>query len=54
VRQNIYTTPEGERVPSFHTGPGFVSETLSGLHGPHPDFLDGFQNACDVIVKALT
>jgi hypothetical protein len=32
----------------------FVSQTLSGVHGPHPDFLDGFENFCDVIVDALT
>jgi hypothetical protein len=31
-----------------------VSETLSGVHGPHPDFLDGLENFCDVIADELT
>ena len=32
----------------------FVSRTLSGLHGPHPDLLSDFELFCDVIVPALT
>ena len=31
----------------------FISETLSGLHGPHPDLLDDFSLFCDVIVPYL-
>jgi hypothetical protein len=31
----------------------FISETLSGLHGPHPDLLSGFSLFCDVIVPYL-
>jgi hypothetical protein len=31
----------------------FVSETLSGLHGPHPDLLSGFTVFCDVLVPYL-
>ena len=27
----------------------FISETLSDLHGPHPDLLSGFSVFCDVI-----
>ena len=27
----------------------FISETLSGLHGPHPDLLSGFSVFCDVV-----
>ena len=27
----------------------FISETLSGLHGPHPDLLSGFSLFCDVL-----
>jgi hypothetical protein len=27
----------------------FISETLSGLHGPHPDLLSGFSVFCDVL-----
>jgi hypothetical protein len=30
-----------------------VSETLSGLHGPHPDLLSGFSLECDVLVPYL-
>jgi hypothetical protein len=26
-----------------------ISETLSGLHGPHPDLLSGFSVFCDVV-----
>ena len=29
-------------------------ETLSGLHGPHPDLTSGFSVFCDVLVSALT
>jgi hypothetical protein len=32
----------------------FVSLEFSGLHGPHPDLLSGFELFCDVIVAALT
>jgi hypothetical protein len=32
----------------------FVSLVLSGLHGPHPDLLSGFELFCDLIVSALT
>jgi hypothetical protein len=31
----------------------FISETLSGLHGPHPDLLSGFSVMCDVLVPYL-
>jgi hypothetical protein len=31
----------------------FISETLSGLHGPHPDLLSGFSLFCDVLVAYL-
>jgi hypothetical protein len=31
----------------------FISETLSGLHGPHPDLLSGFSLFCDVLVSYL-
>jgi hypothetical protein len=31
----------------------FISETLSGLHGPHPDLLSGFSLFCDVLVPYL-
>ena len=31
----------------------FISETMSGLHGPHPDLLSGFSLFCDVIVPYL-
>ncbi len=27
----------------------FISESLSGLHGPHPDLLSGFSVFCDVL-----
>ncbi|MGZ4303115.1 MAG: hypothetical protein ACXVFF_02345 [Gaiellaceae bacterium] len=27
----------------------FISETLAGLHGPHPDLLSGFSVFCDVV-----
>ena len=27
----------------------FISETVSGLHGPHPDLLSGFSIFCDVL-----
>jgi hypothetical protein len=27
----------------------FISETVSGLHGPHPDLLSGFSAFCDVL-----
>ena len=27
----------------------FISETVSGLHGPHPDLLSGFSLFCDVL-----
>ena len=30
-----------------------VSETLSGLHGPHPDLLSDFSVSCDVLVPYL-
>jgi hypothetical protein len=30
-----------------------ISETLSGLHGPHPDLLSGFSVFCDVLVPYL-
>ena len=31
----------------------FLSETLSGLHGPHLDLLSGFSIFCDVLVPYL-
>ena len=31
----------------------FISETVSDLHGPHPDFLSGFSDFCDVLVPYL-
>ncbi len=31
----------------------FISETLSDLHGPHPDLLSGFSVFCDVLVPYL-
>ena len=31
----------------------FISETVSGLHGPHPDLLSGFSLQCDVLVPYL-
>ena len=31
----------------------FISETLSGLDGPHPDLLSGFSVFCDVVVPYL-
>jgi hypothetical protein len=30
-----------------------ISETVSGLNGPHPDLLSGFSLFCDVIVPVL-
>jgi len=30
-----------------------ISETLSGLHGPHPDLLSDFSVSCDVLVPYL-
>ena len=30
-----------------------ISESLSGLHGPHPDLLSGFSVFCDVLVPYL-
>ena len=30
-----------------------ISETLSGLHGPHPDLLSDFSAHCDVLVPYL-
>ena len=30
-----------------------ISETVSGLHGPHPDLLSGFTVFCDVVVPYL-
>ena len=30
-----------------------ISETVSGLNGPHPDLLSGFSTFCDVIVPYL-
>lgn len=32
----------------------FVSRTLSGLHGPHPDLLSDFAAFCNVIIPALS
>ncbi len=32
----------------------FVSETVSGEHGPHPDLDSGFALFCDVLIPALT
>ena len=31
----------------------FISETLSDLHGPHPDLLSGFSVFCDVVGSYL-
>ncbi len=31
----------------------FISETVSGLHGPHPDLLSGFSLFCEVLVPYL-
>ena len=31
----------------------FISETFSGLHGPHPELLSGFSLFCDVLVPYL-
>jgi hypothetical protein len=31
----------------------FISRTLSGLHGPHPELLSGFSLFCDVLVPYL-
>jgi hypothetical protein len=31
----------------------FISETLSDLHGPHPDLLSDFSVFCDVLVPYL-
>jgi hypothetical protein len=28
---------------------GSISETLAGLHGPHPDLLSGVSVFCDVL-----
>ena len=33
---------------------GFVSQTVSGEHGPHPDLASDFELFCDVLVPALT
>jgi hypothetical protein len=30
-----------------------ISETMSGLHGPHPELLSGFSLFCDVLVPYL-
>jgi hypothetical protein len=32
----------------------FVSETVSGEHGPHPDLDSGLELFCDVLIPALT
>jgi hypothetical protein len=32
----------------------FVSETVSGEHGPHPDLDSGFELFCNVLIPALT
>ncbi len=32
----------------------FVSQTVSGEHGPHPDLDSGFALFCDVLIPALT
>jgi hypothetical protein len=32
----------------------FVSQTVSGEHGPHPDLGSGFEVFCNVLVPALT
>jgi hypothetical protein len=32
----------------------FVSSTIEGLHGPHPEALSDFELFCDVVVPALT
>jgi hypothetical protein len=31
----------------------FVSQDVSGAHGPHPDLLSDFELFCEVIVPAL-
>jgi hypothetical protein len=35
--------------PNNPVGDFQISQTLSGLHGPHPDLLSGFSVFCDVI-----
>ena len=32
----------------------FVSQTVSGEHGPHPDLDSGFELFCNVLIPALT
>jgi len=32
----------------------FVSQTFSGIHGPHPELESGFEVFCDVLTPALT
>ena len=32
----------------------FVSQTFSGVRGPHPDLESGFEVFCNVLVPALT
>jgi hypothetical protein len=32
----------------------FVSETVSGEHGPHPDLASDFELFCEVLVPELT
>jgi hypothetical protein len=32
----------------------FVSQTVSGIHGPHPDLESGFEVFCNVLIPALT
>jgi hypothetical protein len=32
----------------------FVSQTFSGVHGPHPELESGFELFCNVIIPALT
>ena len=32
----------------------FVSQTISGEHGPHPDLESGFEVFCNVLIPALT
>jgi hypothetical protein len=39
-------------IPNNPVG-NFISETLSGLHGPHPDLLSDFSVFCDVLVPYL-
>jgi hypothetical protein len=31
----------------------FISTTLSGLHGPHPDLVSGFALRCDILAQYL-